>query len=89
MKKAIKYTEDAGFFYIHLKKHCCPECGGRVQVRYISKLVNAKSPEAKQYDFSSLTGEIELRTIYFYCPKCKQNISFEDMKNFEGVKNKK
>lgn len=89
MKKAIKYTENVGFIYIYLKKHCCPECGGRVQVRYISKLVNAKSPEAKQYDFSSLTGEIDLRTVYFYCPKCKQNISFEDMKNFEGVKNKK
>ena len=86
MKKTIKYTENAGFFYIHLKKHCCPECGGRVQIRYISKLVNAKSPEVKQYDFSSLTGEMELRTIYFYCPKCKQNISFEDMKSFENNK---
>ncbi len=82
-KKPIKYTENAGSFYIRLKKHKCPECGGRVQVRYTSKYVNAKSPEAKNHDFSNLTGDIELRKIYFYCTNCCSSISFEDMKNFE------
>lgn len=82
-KKTIKYTENAGFFCIHFKKHNCPKCGGRVQVRYISKHINAKSPEAKDFDLLNLTEDIELRTIYFYCPICRIDISLDDMKNFE------
>lgn len=52
MKKAIKYTYDANPFYVHWKKHVCPKCGGKAELRYVSKIVNSKSPEAKDYDFS-------------------------------------
>lgn len=52
MKKAIKYISDANPFYVHLKKHVCPKCGSKVELRYVSKIVNSKSPEAKDYDFS-------------------------------------
>lgn len=52
MKKAIKYIYDANPFYVHWKKHVCPKCGSKVELRYVSKIVNSKSPEAKDYDFS-------------------------------------
>ena len=52
MKKAIKYIYDANPFYGHWKKYVCPKCGSKVELRYVSKIVNSKSPEAKDYDFS-------------------------------------
>ena len=39
-------------FYTMFKKHVCPTCGSKVELRYVSKIVNSKSPEAKNYDFS-------------------------------------
>ena len=52
MKKAIKYIYDANPFYVHWKKPVCSKCGSKVELRYVSKNVNSKSPEAKDYDFS-------------------------------------
>ena len=93
MKKAIKYIYDANPFYVHLKKHVCPKCGSKVELRYVSKIVNSKSPEAKDYDFSVgdtfFVGDVEFRTRYFYCPKCLLDISFQEMKKFEKGNRKK
>lgn len=92
MKKAVKYIYDANPFYVHCKKHICPECGGKVKLRYVSKIVNSKSPEAKDYDFSVgdtfFVGDVEFRTRYFYCPNCMLDISFQKMRKFEEVKRK-
>lgn len=92
MKKAIKYICNANPLYIHFKKHFCPKCGSKVELGYISKIVNSNSPEAKNYDFSVgdtfLIGDVEFRTKCFYCTNCKINISFKEMKNYED-KNKK
>ena len=52
MRKAIKYVYDANPFYVHWKKHFCPKCEQKLELRYISKIVNSKSAEAKYYDFS-------------------------------------
>lgn len=87
MKKTIVYADKVNFFYTHLKKHCCPKCGRRVQTRYMDKSINSDSPEAKEYDFSDTEGEIRFRTVYFYCPDCKKDISLDDMKGFEKTKN--
>ena len=51
MKNAIKYIYPASPFYVQWKKHICPKRGGKVELRYVSKTVNPKSPEAKD-DFS-------------------------------------
>lgn len=92
MKKAIKYISDASPFYVHLKKHVCPKCGSKVELWYVSKIVNSKSPEAKDYDFSVgdtfFVGDVEFRTRYFYCPKCMLDISFQKMKKIEKSKRK-
>ena len=93
MKKAIKYICDANPFYVHWKKHICPKCGGKVELRYVSKIVNSKSFEAKDYDFSVgdtfLVGDVEFRTKYFYCPNCLLDISFQEMKDYEKGNRKK
>ncbi len=87
MKNAVKYICNASPFYVHCKKHVCPKCGSKVELRYISESVNSKSPEAKGYDFSVgdtfLVGDVEFRTRCFYCPKCMINISFQEMQRFE------
>ena len=74
------------------KKHFCPKCGEKLELRYISKIVNSNSPEAKDYDFSVgdtfLAGDVEFRTRYFYCPKCRLDISLQEMKKFEKDKRK-
>lgn len=92
MKKAIKYVYDANPFYVHCKKHFCPKCGKKLELRYISKIVNSKSPEAKNYDFSVgdtfLVGDVEFRTRYFFCNTCQSSISFQDMKKYEKDKYK-
>lgn len=93
MKKAIKYIYAANPFYVHWKKHVCPKCGSKAELRYVSKIVNSKSPEAKDYDFSAgdtyFVGDVEYRTRYFYCPKCQIDISFQEMKKFEKDNRKK
>lgn len=90
MKNAIKYTNN-NLLYSRLKKHYCPECGSKVELGYISKIVNSNSPEAKNYDFSSgdtfLCGDVEFRTRCFYCSNCKANISFKEMKDYENRNN--
>lgn len=83
MKKTIFYSDNVNFFYTHLKKHYCPECGKRVQTRYMDESINSDSPEAKEYDFPDIGDGIKLRTIYFYCTDCRKEISFNDMKDFE------
>lgn len=93
MRHAVKYIYDANPFYIHLKKHFCPQCNTKLKLSYIRKIINSKSPEAKKYNFSIgdtyLVGNVEFRTRCFYCPKCNRNISILDIKKFERrMKNK-
>ena len=86
-KGAVKYLYDANPFYVHLKKHFCPKCGKKLELRYISKIVNSKSSEAKDYDFSVgdtfFVGNVEFRTRCFYCASCRTDISFKEMKKYE------
>lgn len=92
MKQAIKYIYNANPFNVHCKKHICPKCDSKVELRYVSKIVNSKSPEAKDYDFSVgdtfFVDDVEFRTRYFYCPQCLLNISFQEMKKFEKDRRK-
>lgn len=88
MKKAIKYVCDANLFYVRYKKHFCPKCGKKLKLRYIRKIVNSKSPEAKNYDFSLgdtfFVGDVEFRTLCFFCDNCQSSIPFQDMKKYEN-----
>ena len=90
MKKAVKYIYDANPFYVHFKKHFCPNCHKRLQISYVSKIVNSKSSEAKKYDFSIgdtfLVGDVEFRIKCFHCIDCRLDISFQEMKKQEKSK---
>lgn len=86
-KGAIKYVYDTNPFFVHCKKHFCPKCGKKLELRYISKTVNSKSLDAKKYDFSVgdtfFVGNVEFRTRYFFCNTCQSSISFQNMKKYE------
>lgn len=86
-RNAIKCLYDANPFYVHMKKHFCPECGSRLVIRHMSEIVNSESPEARDYDFSvgdtNLVGDVEFRKKYFYCSQCELEISFRKMKLIE------
>ena len=42
--------------YTKFKKHDCPNCGAKLDLVEVSKVVNSKSPEAKDFDFSNGEG---------------------------------
>ena len=90
MRKAIKYIYNANPFYVHWRKHFCPNCKKKLELRYVSKIVNSNSEEAKNYDFSVgdtfLMGDVEFRTRFFHCSDCRLDISFQEMRKYERRK---
>lgn len=90
MRRAVKNIYDASPFYLHCRKHFCPKCGKRLELKFSSKIVNSKSEEAKNYDFSVgdtfYVGDVEFRMRYFHCAECKMDISVKEMKEHEKHK---
>ena len=37
-------------FFVYFKKHYCPQCNSKLLRRKVSKIINANSEEAKNYD---------------------------------------
>ena len=81
-----KYFND-DVIYTVFKKHFCPTCGTQLSRIKVSKIVNSKSPEAKQYDFSGadgfMVGDVEFIWKEFYCEKCEKGITVNEMKRIE------
>ena len=73
-------------FWVNLRNHFCPDCDETVNVTTESKVVNSKSPEAKNYDFSdacgetNLVGNIKFTWTVFECPVCKRRFTVSEMK---------
>lgn len=92
LKRAVKYVCNAGPLYMLFKKHFCPFCGNKLELSYVSKIVNSKSPEAADYDFSVgdsfLVGDVEFRTRCFWCANCNLNFSINEIKNAEKLQKK-
>ena len=67
--------------------------GYKLDLKYVSRTVNSKSPESNNYDFSVgdtfFVGNVEFRTRLFFCNGCQSCISFKDMKKYEKEKCKK
>lgn len=55
--------ESGNLLWLHFRKHYCPICSSQLKVTKVSKIVNSKSEEAKNYDFSNvdtyMVGNIE------------------------------
>ena len=92
-KVPVKYVYNANPFYVHFKKHYCPECNNILKIKYYSKIVNSNSLEAEFYDFripdSKFVGDVEFKTSLFFCPNCNYEIPFDEMKKNEKGKRKK
>ena len=84
---AVKYIYNANPLYVHWKKHYCPQCKKRLVVEFESIIINSRSPDAKNYDFTvsdtRLEGDVEFRKSFFKCPVCGIQISFDKMKLLE------
>ena len=80
-------------FYVNFKKHYCPDCNVRLIKIKVSKVVNWKSEEAKNFDFSAcdsfMIGNIKFIWTEFQCPECKRQITIDEMKRIEKEKFKK
>lgn len=80
--------------FVYLKKHNCPKCSTILEVKKEIVVVNSKSPEAKNYDFSHgtdtfLIGDVKFIYDVFRCPNCGNKITVKDMKRIEKNSRKK
>ncbi len=88
MLNGIKYFNDDVIYMI--KKHYCPDCKTLLQKVKVSRIVNSKSPEAKNFDFSNVDtwfiGNVKFVWKEFECPECKRHITVKEMKEIEKRK---
>jgi hypothetical protein len=77
-------------FWVNLRNHFCPDCNEILTVTTESKVVNSRSPEAKDFDFSDACGEVNLvgnikfTWTVFECPVCKRRFSVKEMRCIEN-----
>ena len=79
--------------FLHFKKHYCPACNSELKPTKVSKVVNSKSEEAKNFDFSAgdvyMLGNIKFIWTELKCMDCNCTYSIKEMKTIErNMKNK-
>ena len=66
------------------EKHYCPYCNERLEKTKTETIVNSKSEEAKNYDFSNgdgfLVGNIKFIRTVFRCNKCDKTYTIKEVK---------
>ncbi len=83
-----KKWDFAGVFFCK-KPHFCPHCSNKLVVVNKQKVVNSRSEEAKEYDFSMpggdgyLLGNVQFHWREFYCPHCHSEIPIAVQKQHE------
>ena len=74
-------------YFTRIKKHYCPECGERLGLIACSKVVNRKSEEARNFNFSIgdsyMIGNIKFTWDEFICPKCERQFIVKELKRIE------
>ena len=77
-------------FWVQFKKHDCPVCNDPLTVTKVSKVVNSRSVEAKDYDFSSvdtdMVGNIKFVRTAFRCDACDKVFSIREIREIERSK---
>lgn len=77
---------NCSWFYLR-KRHACPHCKAVLERKKREVVVNSKSEEAKNYDFSCvdtyLHGNILFVTFYFECPSCRSVYEISELKKLE------
>ena len=74
-------------FWVRFKKHHCPACNALLTTIKVSKVVNSKSEEAKNFDFSSgdtyMVGNIKFIWTEFQCNVCNNSYSLQEIRENE------
>ena len=84
------YKREYNDIFYFRKDHFCPECKTKLEKVPVSKVVNPRSPEAKDFDFSMpggnfAIGDIQFTWDEFECPNCKKHLTVNEMKAIEGI----
>ena len=87
MPRGFSRTKNNIFYF--RKDHFCPDCGTRLEKVSVSKVVNSRSPEAKDFDFSIgddyAEGDVKFTWDELECPSCKKHLTVNEMKELEGI----
>lgn len=91
MIKAVK-KDTGNVVYMRLMKHNCPVCNNQLKVVKLTKVVKAKSREAKQFDFNvcnmSLGDKVKFVWYEFKCRECDLRFSEKEIKAAEKAQKK-
>lgn len=91
MIKAVK-KDTGNTVYLRLKKHYCPACSNQLKVVKFTKVVKAKTKEAKNFDFTaadaSLGEKVKFIWYEFKCKNCDKTYTEADMRAIEKQKKK-
>lgn len=84
------YKREYNDVFYFRKDHFCPNCKTKLEKVPVSKVVNSRSPEAKDFDFSMCggnfaVGDIQFTWDEFECPNCKKHLTVSEMKEIEGI----
>ena len=75
--------------FTRIKKHFCPTCNKKLELKACSKVVNSKAEDAKNYDFSFgesfLVGNVKFTWDELQCPKCKKQFTIDEVRQHENV----
>lgn len=89
----VKYEWHRPFF-VNFKKHNCPVCKRKLDKNKISKIVNSKSDEAKDFDFflaggdGFMFGNVKFIRTVFHCPQCDRTYSVDEIYTIKKMLNK-
>lgn len=85
------FNKDVG--YVTFTRHYCPQCNNKLKTVKISKIINSKSSEAKDFNFYfggaphgiHVTGDVKFIWKEFKCPNCDMHFTVEELKKIEGI----
>ena len=79
-------------FFVHCKKHYCPDCKEQLGTMKAWDIVHSGSEESKKYDFSCgdtyLCGNVKFIWTVFVCAKCEKTYSVGEIYQLEKAAKK-
>lgn len=76
-----------------MKKHDCPSCNERLEKTRMETVVNSKSKEAKDYDFSGsdgfVVGNVKFIRTVFRCKQCNTVYTIEEVKHSQIARSRR
>ena len=74
-------------FFVNSREHYCPNCNELLDKIKVSQIVNSKSEEAKEFDFSSgetyMKGNVKFIWTEFKCDSCNSQYTIKEIKGYE------